>query len=71
MDSRDQKLSRQGIYLRLSPEIKQQVSAIVQNIENVHDQLGLPKTHVDTHDVLVDLVKRGFKSYQSDKNKLH
>ena len=71
MDSRNRKSSRQGLYLRLSPEIRQQVSVIRQNIENVHEQMGLPKTHVDEHDVLVDLVSRGFKAYQNDKNKLH
>ena len=72
MDSQNRnKLSRQGVYLRLSPEIRQQISVIVQNIENVHEAMGLPKTNVDTHDVLVDLVQRGFKSYQNDKHKLH
>tara|TARA_R110002096_G_scaffold123679_5_gene267528 strand:+ start:1250 stop:1444 length:195 start_codon:yes stop_codon:yes gene_type:complete len=64
-------MARKGIFLRLSPEIKQQLSVIQQRVEDVHDQLGLPKTEVDVHDVLVDLVNRGFKSYQSDKNKLH
>tara|TARA_R110000851_G_C12695104_1_gene525424 strand:+ start:251 stop:466 length:216 start_codon:yes stop_codon:yes gene_type:complete len=71
MDSRKQPMARKGIFLRLSPEIKQQLSVIQQRVEDVHDQLGLPKTEVDVHDVLVDLVNRGFKSYQSDKNKLH
>ena len=71
MDSRTRKMSRQGLYLRLSPEIRQQVSVIRQNVENVHEAMDLPKTHVDEHDILVDLVKRGFKAYQNDKNKLH
>lgn len=71
MSSQQRKPSRQGLYLRLSPEIRQQVSVIRQNVANVHEQMGLPKTHVDEHDILVDLVNRGFKQYQQDQTRLH
>ena len=74
MDSRKtqrQAARKYGVYLRLTPDMRQKISVVVDSIKAVHRDLGLPKTEVDQHDVLVDLVERGFDAYQKDTKKLY
>ena len=63
--------SKRGIYVRVSPEMQNELVEMKSNIQRVDHELGLPHRECTDHDIVKDLLRRGVKDYKADPTRCH